>query len=810
MNNVLENVEQLFTALGNLLLNYSKVALLLLGTITLFFALQVPKLQWDPSSEGYLSAADNSIQQYRSFQEKFGSNSTILVGIETSDVFQQPFLEKLILLHTELAEKIPYLTSISSLVNVMHVERSGDDVRLEKLLPEFVTGSMDSEAIKKKSNSKLVGERFISQGNDFTVIILQIANRLSKADTTPEQALAAFDPNRPPPSSDDWRALSNAENTQVVETLQRIAITHQTEDFKIFVSGTPLLKKILRHYMHWDTSLFILSSLLIIGLFLWLIFSSLSGMIIPLLVVVASVLCTVGLMVLNQKSIKSPTVMLPSFIMTMGVSGSIHLMAIYYRLLQEETDHREVIRKALAHSGLPVFVTSLTTSMGLLSFASAEISPIRDLGIFGAIGIIVAFFFTITLVPVVLNVFHGNRERVGLLKNGYQEQNKLLLGVCQVSRRHPGIILAICTVAIFVSFTGIPKIQFGHNPVSWLPDKLPLRIAHEKIQNKIGGVASIEVLIDSGVPSGALEPQFLEKLAECSKKLTGFTHSGITVTSINSLSDLIGNIHRILQDTAIHDNSMPDSRSLIAQEVLLLETAVPEQLSQLIDGDHALARIQLLIPWVDAISYVPFLNQLEKEIKAVVPVDAKVSITGVVPLLARTLNAAISSCVRSYLLAGIAICLFTMLVMGRLKLALISLLPNLLPIATILGIIGWTGAPMNMYTMLSGSIAIGLVVDDTIHFLYNFRKYHSLGFSTNEAIRETLLGTGRAILITSVVIACGAFICCFSSLSNLFYFGLFTGSAIILALLADFFLLPVLLRLAYPENNQAVQEEMKC
>ena len=162
-------------------------------------------------------------------------------------------------------------------------------------------------------------------------------------------------------------------------------------------------------------------------------------------------------------------------------------------------------------------------------------------------------------------------------------------------------------------------------------------------------------------------------------------------------------------------------------------------------------------------------------------------------LFCRALNAAIHSMGKSYLIAAGVITIMMILLIGSLRIGLISMLPNLAPIIVIMGVMGLFGLPLDMFTMLIGSIAIGMVVDDTVHFMHNFRRYYHETGDVTEAVRQTLHTAGRAMLVTTVVLSIGFFVLMFASMNNVFYFGMLTGITILLALLADFLIAPALM-----------------
>ncbi len=188
--------------------------------------------------------------------------------------------------------------------------------------------------------------------------------------------------------------------------------------------------------------------------------------------------------------------------------------------------------------------------------------------------------------------------------------------------------------------------------------------------------------------------------------------------------------------------------------------------------------------------------------------------TGLISLLGRTLHAAMVSAAKSYLIAGIVITFMMILLIGDFRMGLLAMIPNLMPIFLTLGIMGAAGIPMDMFTMLIGSIAIGLAVDDTVHFMHNFRRYYDETADAREAVRRTLLTTGRALLVTSIVLSLGFLIFMFSSMNNLFNFGLLTGFTIVMALLADFLLAPALMTLltarrAAAHTVRSAQDQMR-
>ncbi len=233
----------------------------------------------------------------------------------------------------------------------------------------------------------------------------------------------------------------------------------------------------------------------------------------------------------------------------------------------------------------------------------------------------------------------------------------------------------------------------------------------------------------------------------------------------------------------------------------MFENGGSEDLEQICDSLFRKTRFSIRTRWADSVEYNKFLDQLNVMFKAEFNGKATVMVTGLSAIMARTIPAALRSMLKSYVIALVIITILMLVLVGDLKLGLLSMNPNLLPIFMVMGMISLAGLHLDINTLFIGSIALGLVVDDTIHFMYNFKKYYDITGSPKTAIKETLLGTGRAMLITSIVLSISFFVLITATLNHSIKFGLFTGIAIILALFSDFLLAPAIMMFATKEKD---------
>ena len=216
-------------------------------------------------------------------------------------------------------------------------------------------------------------------------------------------------------------------------------------------------------------------------------------------------------------------------------------------------------------------------------------------------------------------------------------------------------------------------------------------------------------------------------------------------------------------------------------------------------------RITLKSTWVDANQFVGLLEQLEPKVDQLFGGEISFTLTGLIPMMVKTITFVMEGMMISYLIAGFVITLLMIVLLASLKLGLWSMIPNFLPILVGLGVMGMLGLPLDAMSILVGSIAIGLAVDDTFHFMHNFRRYHLIHGDVRLAVEKTLTSTGRALLLTTIVLSSGFFIFTISTMNNLISFGLITGLTIIVALLGDILLAPAMMTLIY-RNHESKRE----
>lgn len=794
--------ESFFTHWIKTVIRFRVLILLLSVALSAGLASQVRFLQFDTSNEGFLHKGDQILLTYNDFRDQFGRDDMLVLSIESDNIFSDTFLRKLQTLHNEIEQNIPYVNEVTSMVNVRNTRGEGDVLLVDDLLEDFPVSQSEFDSLKQLVLDKpLYKNQLISEDGRFTTLVIE--SNVYSGDEE-EDLFSGFEEDAAEETTtlDSGKFLSDQENSEFVEAVRQIAQNYNSEDFTIYLAGSPIVMHSIKQSMKNDVKTFMRLAVLVIGLCLFIMFRRVSGVILPLLTVAISLISTIGLMVTFGISFKLPTTILPSFILAVGVGASVHILSLTYQNIRKGMEKLEAIIAAYGHSGLAIVMTSLTTAAGLASFSMAELAPIADLGLFSAIGVIICLLYTLTFMPALLS-FIPLKKKKGTSETSASQMDSLLDWISEFSVKRYKLVLSIAAVFLLTGIVGVTQVRFSHNVLRWLPEDLDARIGTEKIDDKLRGTVVLEMIVDTGRENGVYNRDILTGVEKIMTEIEqDFKNRPLFVGKTISATTILKEIHQALHENRAEFYKIPENEKLIPQEFLLFENSGSDDLEDVVDSQFQLLRATIKVPWQDALLYLPFMKDIEsrfmaefddKKFEGDKPVT--ITVTGLMSLFGRIIHAAIYSAAQSYLIALAVITLMMILLIGHLRLGLLSMIPNLTPILMVLGFMGWAGIPLDLFTILIASIAIGLAVDDTVHFMYNFKRYYEQLGNVLEAVRHTLHTAGRAMLTTSIVLSIGFFIFTFASMNNLFNFGVLTGTAIILALFSDLFIAPALMAL---------------
>lgn len=781
------------------------IAAMVLVFVALASGMQHARL--DTSTEGFLHADDPMRIAYNEFKQEFGQDDRILVAVQTGNIFSPANLIKLNELHQALEQQVPHLAAVDSLITSRVTTGDEESLIVNELFDPWPTNTSEYAALKNMAMANpLLQNLVIDEQGSFTTLLLQMQayqiEETSDVDAL-DDLLGGDDMGFGMDQAEELIPLTEAQKAEIIDAVALVITDFRQPDFSIYVAGSPQVTDSLQTMMLEDMMFFVALVLLTIITLLASLFRRLSGVALPLITVVMAVVATMGSMGHALVPIQTVTQIVPSFLLAVGVGAAIHVLAIFYKSYDQQIDvdsktgKRQALAYTLQHSGFAITITSLTTAASLLSFATSQVSAVSRLGVFASLGVIIMLTFVLVLLPALIAVLPIKRNTANT--DSHSERIKedwmtrLLVGFSRFSvRRYQGVLISTALL-VAGGIAAVSQIGYSHNPLTWLPADNQGRIATEVVDEALRGSITMEVLIDTHTENGIIQPTTLQALDELSAYAQTLSGETYFVGKVVSIADVIKEIHQALHANDSAYYLIPNDANLIAQEVLLFENSGSDDLEDMVDSQFSKARMTLKMPWVDAVEYQQLINDIEAYAAQVFGPNVSISTTGMIPMLAKTTTDAIYSTGFSYAIAFVAIAIMMMTMLGSLRLGLISMIPNLFPVLAVLSLMWLLGLPLDLYTMLIGAIVIGLAVDDTVHFMHNFKRYHDDHGNTALAIEQTLTGTGRAMLVTTLVLCAGFFAYFFSAMSNLMAFGILTSFAIVMALLADFLIAPALM-----------------
>ncbi|MFZ5562921.1 MAG: efflux RND transporter permease subunit [Thermodesulfobacteriota bacterium] len=810
-------IEACFEHWARGLYRHPRITLLILLLMIGFFLFQMPRLAFDTSSESLLHADDPYRLEYDRFRQTFGQDRHIILGITSPNIFTPGFLMKLKSLHQEIETAVPHVRRVNSLVSARRVTGENDTLEVGELLESWPEEPLNMADLRKQvMGNPFYRNYLISEDASMTAIVIETEALITEPQASNAEALTGFSDT--PPGEDarntadgDTRFISADELHKIISAVTGLMPRYQSPDFRIGFTGSPVVVDLFNRAVATDMTRCAFYALAMIALSMGFLFRRASGVCLPLIVVVASAVSALGLMALLGVEVKIMTAILPVLLLCVGVADSVHVLTIFFREYRADTSKEEAVARAMRHSGLPVLLTSLTTVAGLLSFAFAEISAIGEMGVFSAAGVTLALVYTICLLPPLLALLPiepgQTADRHSIV------MDRILAGTGRFCAGHPKKIVAVSAVLLVLSVGFLPRLRYVDHMLNYFSDHMPVKQDMIRIDKALGGIITFEAVIDTGRENGLHEPAMLHRIDDAADRVKAETAAmgpAYAVAKVFSITDVVKEINHALHDDDPAFYAIPQDSRLVAQELLLFENSGSDELEPIVDTAFSKTRISVKVPWLDSMGLYRLSESIRRVFEETFAGHADVTLTGMSLILARTLPATLSSMKESYLLATVIISVLMVFLAGNVKIGLLAMFPNLLPILLVMGSLAALGVPMDMTTLMIGSIAIGLVVDDTMHFIHHFRGNLDRTGDPEEAVRRTLLGTGRALLITTVVLSGGFLALTAAVMPHLSRFGLLLALALVLALIADFVLTPALMMLAIRPSKAPCRTIAPC
>ena len=737
------------------ILNHPKVILSILGAITLVLGTFLPKVKMDFSIEQLFSQNDPVINRFLNFREEFdGVDNRIFLLYESDDPFSYKNLE----LNKKMVyafENIEGVSKVTSLTNIELFTEGGE--YLLSSVYENIPKSIDSLKIAKERilSSDLLKNYLISEDGKVAAILIEVSDSFNEHESR-ESIVKQIDELQ---LGTDWT-------------------WHQT--------GLPIIRTRYVQYMIADNITFLIPVISMLILLLSLLFRSLVGLALPLIVVLLTIIWTLGFMTATGITINIISYIIPTLLMVVGISDSVHFLVKYYKTLHLLGDKREALTQSLQKIGTAIFLTSITTAIGFGALSMVNIEIVKEFGIFTAMGVFFAFIITVLFIPSTLMLLGKTpKTKLEAYSRGYRV--KIVKKLITIVRGHPKKIIFTGITITIIGFFGALQI----NPHSKLLDDLrpgntlleDMRLA----EDRMGSVLPVEIIITVDENENFQDIQdvavisFTDELASYISKIP-------EIGKVVSVSDYLKAINQAMNDGDKSFYQVPLSREIISQYMLLYDS----EFNSLINSDLTKLRIASQIKDIDSRRSAEIEKELNTYIASVIPEGITAEVTGTAFLALRTNNYLVKNLLGSFLVALIIITFLMIVLFRSVKMAFISILPNIIPMMVMAAVLGFLQIPLRPATAMTFAVAFGIAVDDTLHYLIRYRMELSKQHY-RQANDSTMLGTGIAMMSTTAILSAGFLVLILSQFTPTVEFGMLSVITIVTALIGDLTFLPALL-----------------
>ncbi len=799
-------IEKAFQYLGINVIRYRWPILLVTVLVAGLAATQLSYLSIATSVESLFRRNDQVLTDYQQFRNQFGRDEEIVLLISSTDVFGLEFLATLKQFHEDLENSVPLLKEVNSLVNALHIASIGNGSRVEGFLDSLPRTEEEAKQYRDRAITYPgFRNRYVTPDGKHAIVVIktQAVSALS-ADGLRllgyARGLQGAETNSPPT---EQQSISQVENIAVIGIVEAVIQQYQAPDFSIAFSGTPVyqyhVEPMVRHNMKKMCIIIILVPLLLMPV----VFGRGSGAFMPQIMAVLGLMVALGLMALLSVRFSQTSSMLPSILLSIGLTAPIHFLVVYYKYQKRVGQFRGIIA-TMKHSGFPIAMTSLTTVAGLLSFSFSDIAPIADLVNFTIVGILSILVFTLASLPAFLSILQVvEGAELGEVRYEASIFNRTLLALGRLGVSRPYLVLMLFLAGILAAGFSISQLQFSHNQLHYFSEDSDFMQQVRLIEAQTGGLRALEVMIDTHQKRGVIDPDLLQSIGRLENHLRsmrdgqGRTYIGRTRSLVDPIRESAGAAG---QPNRGQGPNFRDEAA-VAEQIDQIGRVAPRALLNYTDTDLRIARLTAMMYWRDAARDVTFIEAVRDYARTLFDAGVNVVVTGVVAIQSGIINAMMTSLAIGYTTGFLMIAGLMILTIGELRLGLLAMVPNLLPIVLALGVMGYLDIPLNTFNLIGGSIAIGLAVDDTIHFFHNFQRYYLKSGDIDFAVRETLGTAGRALLATTLILVLSFWMRLFSNLKVVADFGLVMGIALLVAFLADVLLAPALLRIFYGSEH---------
>ncbi len=721
-------------------------------------------LQFTSDYRVYFSEENPQLRAFDALENIYTKTDNLLFVIQPADnnVFNRETLG-IVKQLTEDGWRIPHAIRVDSITNFQHIAARGDDIVVADLVrrPEALDADGLARVRAIALNEPALVNRLISANGATAGVFVTL--QFPGADHT--QHLPA--------------SVAHAE-----ELLAGLQAAHP--DITAALTGITMFSYAETEVSRRDMATLVPLMYAVMTVAMLLLLRSTSGTAATLTVASFSALTAVGVSAWLGMKMNPSTALAPIVILTLGIADSVHILMTLNQEMRAGRSRETALIESLRVNAEPVFLTSLTTSIGFLSLNFSDTPPFRDLGNISAMGVGAAWAFSMTLLPAMMAILplrlhargSGHRSIMERLGNFVVVNRHRLLGIMG------GITLAV------VAF--IPRLELDDRFVQWFDDSLAFRRHTDFASENLTGLYTIEFSIGSGEPGGIAEPAYLERLEAFAQWLRAEPE----VSNVSSFTDVMKRLNKALHGDQPDWYRVPQQRGLAAQFLLLYELSLPFglDLNSQINIDKSATRLTATLKTVPMKTIRAVTERAEDWLEANAPPPMRAQATGLTNVFVHLAERNIRSMLGGTVLAFVLIAATLIVALKSMRIGLLSLVPNILPVGIAFGLWGAFVGQIGIIASMITATSLGLIVDDTVHILSKYhRARREQGLNAHDAIRFSFAHVGNALWVTTATLIAGFMVLALSAFKLNADMGILTSITLASALVMDFLLLPPLL-----------------
>ncbi|WP_243653155.1 efflux RND transporter permease subunit [Vibrio crassostreae] len=753
----------------------SFIVLLVVFSIIILSALGAKNLYFRGDYNIFFEGTNKQLMAFDEIQTTFAKtdNLAIVVAPEDGNVFTPETLT-LIQNLTVDAWQIPYSSRVDSLANYQHTEAIEDDLLVEDLLYEEYEHTPERIAKVKQIalNEPLLKNALVSASGDVTIVNVTV--QLPEIDKT-------------------------AEVQEVIAAINAMIGKYQAQypTVEFHKAGIIAMNNAFMTSAQQDSSTLVPLMLLVVLVFLTFMLRSFFSVVATLIVIISSIVATMGLSGWAGMFLSTATVNVPTLVLTLAVADCVHVIVTMRQAMQRGMEKAQAIQYSIKLNAMPILITSVTTAIGFLMMNMSDSPVLRDFGNLSALGVLIACFLSVTMLPALLKLLPVKR-----LPANPEAANKVTfmdkLGDFVVTNRKA--LLPISTLVIVGAAALIPLNKVNDESVKYFDTSSEFRQAADFMEETVSGMTTLSIAVKTNESQAIADPVFLQAIGD----FTDWLRVQPETDHVATLSDVYMRLNKNMHGDDESYYKLPLNRELAAQYLLLYEMSLPYglDLNNQINVDKSSIKMVLTVDNLGSVELVELEERIYSWFAANAP-QYEVVASSPSLMFAHIGETNMASMLSTLPITLVLISGLMIFALRSVRLGMISLVPNIAPAIIGFGLWALISGEINLGLSVVVTLTLGIVVDDAVHFLSKYQRARIEGKSAEEAVRYAFHTVGRALWITTVVLVAGFSVLAMSSFRLNSDMGLLSAIVIFIALVVDFILLPSLLMIFDKQTHYA-------